>query len=608
MARNPLSWIRCAGSFILALIAIVAPAAAQDCDYALYHGLEGYYVCPDSGSYGGYAWQLGDPAAANSGTFDLVCEAQDPPTCLSPSAGVAGDGRLDIESVWSNPGFEGCPVVAGFGNRIALVVAGGDATSGRTMAVSLSGANYDIYYLIEAAHTYDYEHDRAFPLACDSSATAHGPEPGVIELQFHAPVMHTDCEPGSLGDDLGVCGASPYVPTIVLGPLYTKTQPCADPVDLRAGAWLPTGQAPDATGRVTVVVPPEADPVDCRLLGVTWIIDGVESPAVASFVSGAGCVNRDGDLSWTCDRDCDALFCKADCDDNDPNRYPGGPLDCGNCPGGGNPSQSDVDGDGYGDPCDNCPNTPNPGQEDADGDGTGDVCDNCPQVPNPDQADADGDGRGDVCDACPTIADTGIDQDWDGIPDACDNCPTVPNPDQSDLDADTIGDVCDSCPLVPDPTMADFDGDSVGDACDNCPFDSNTDQSNLCGGDGPGDACRACPFGYLPGTTPPCGCGINDVFNPRISNSSPAGRGSGTLRWETGGEQSVVGFNVVILDSQRGTRKQLNPALIPCQSCDQAVGAAYVFIVPKHKNGQNIFVEAIYHDRPATIWGPAVKQ
>lgn len=608
MARNPMAWIRCAGSFILALIATVAPAAAQDCDYALFHGLEGYFVCPDSGSYGGYAWQLSDPAGVNSGSFDLVCEALDPPICLSPAAGVAGDGRLDIQSAWSNPGFEGCPVAGGIAHRIALIVAAGDAEAARTMAVSLSGANSDIFYLIEAAHFYDDENDRAFPLTCDTSADARGSDIGVIELHFHTPVIHTDCEPDTVGDQLGACGASPYVPTVTLGPLYTKTQSCADPVDLRAGTWLPTGQAPDAAGRVTVLVPPDPDPPDCRLLGVTWIIDGVESPAVASFVSGAGCVNRDGDPSWTCDRPCDALFCQADCDDNDPNRYPGGPEDCGNCPGGGNPGQEDADADGVGDACDNCPNTANPGQEDADGDGDGDACDNCPQVANPDQADADGDGRGDACDACRTVADSGIDQDFDGIPDACDNCPTVPNPDQSDVDDDTIGDVCDSCPLVPDPTGGDADGDSVGNACDNCPFDSNFDQSNICGGEGPGDACRTCPFGYLPGTIPPCGCGINSVFNPRLSNSSPAGRGSGTLRWETGGELSLVGFNVVILDFQKGTRNQLNPALIPCQSCTETAGVSYAFIVPKHKNGQNIFIEAIYFDRPATIWGPAVKE
>lgn len=608
MARNPISWKRCAGPFALGLIVALAPAAAQECDYALSHGLEGYFGCPDSGSYGGYAWQLSDPAGVNSGTFDLVCEAQDVPACLGPESGVAGDGRLTIESVWSNPGFEGCPVVFGIGNRIALFVAAGDAESGRTMAVSLSGANSDIYYLIEAAHTYDEENDRAFPLTCDTSADARGPDIGVIELHFHAPLIHTDCEPGSIGDQLGVCGALPYVPTLALGPLYTKTQPCADPVDLRAGTWLPTGQAPDASGRVTVLAPAEADPADCRLLGVTWIIDGVESPAVASFVSGAGCVNRDGDPSWTCDRDCDALFCKADCDDNDPNRYPGGPLDCGNCPGGGNPGQEDADGDGHGDACDNCPNVANGDQLDSDGDGVGDACDNCPLDRNPDQTDSDADGRGDICDSCPTVPDSGIDQDNDGIGDACDNCSTVPNVDQSDVDADTIGDVCDNCPLHPDPTLADVDGDSVGDLCDNCPSTPNSDQANLCGGEGPGDACRACQPAFPPGTIPPCGCGINAVFNPRISNSSPAGRGSGTLRWETGGERSLVGFNVVILDFQKGTRKQLNPALIPCQSCSETVGAAYAFIVAKHKNGQNIFIEAIYQDRPATNWGPAIKE
>jgi hypothetical protein len=60
-----------------------------------------------------------------------------------------------------------------------------------------------------------------------------------------------------------------------------------------------------------------------------------------------------------------------------------------NCPCHFNPSQADLDGDGWGNACD------------LDIDDDGDIVDNCPFVPNPDQKDTDGDGLGDVCDCDP---------------------------------------------------------------------------------------------------------------------------------------------------------------------------------------------------------------
>jgi Tol biopolymer transport system component len=88
----------------------------------------------------------------------------------------------------------------------------------------------------------------------------------------------------------------------------------------------------------------------------------------------------------------------------------------------------DVDDDGRCASADNCPTVGNSSQSNSDGDAFGDACDNCPSVTNGNQADGDGDGVGDACDSC--AGDTGNDADGDGVCAATDNCPTFPNPDQ----------------------------------------------------------------------------------------------------------------------------------------------------------------------------------
>ncbi|MBI3785022.1 MAG: thrombospondin type 3 repeat-containing protein [Deltaproteobacteria bacterium] len=67
-------------------------------------------------------------------------------------------------------------------------------------------------------------------------------------------------------------------------------------------------------------------------------------------------------------------------------------------------TQSDSDGDGWGDANDNCPATPNTDQADADWDGLGDACDNCPRIYNPEQTDTDNDSIGDLCEYDPLQA------------------------------------------------------------------------------------------------------------------------------------------------------------------------------------------------------------
>ena len=86
------------------------------------------------------------------------------------------------------------------------------------------------------------------------------------------------------------------------------------------------------------------------------------------------------------------------------------------------------------------------------------MCDTCPAVSNPTQADVNGDGFGDACQP--------DDLDGDGWPSEEDNCELESNPDQSDSDADGVGDTCDNCAFEANPGQDDVDGNGVGDTCD----------------------------------------------------------------------------------------------------------------------------------------------
>jgi len=323
--------------------------------------------------------------------------------------------------------------------------------------------------------------------------------------------------------------------------------------------------------RLTDVRP--TDPRSWPLLLFTVLLFGALFSVPAKAQGLPPCPDADGDTYADCTSTaCDAtgLVC-GDCSDGDAGIHPGAVevCDCrdNDCNGLVDETEIGCDADGDRIVCedDNCPFINNSNQADADLDGLGDVCDNCPVVPNPGQEDLDTDDVGDVCD----------------------NCPSTPNPAQSDADGDGLGDVCDPCPTVPNGGQADADGDGIGDGCDNCRGVFNPSQSDL-DGDGLGDDCDPCP------TDPTANQFCDNQFHldATIDFQSPAGRGSGLVKWHADPEVNVVGYNVVQLEND-GSRTQVNAVLIPCFQCATGLAADYAYIIPKHKSGKDLFIEVV---------------
>lgn len=538
----------CALLFV-SLVGISRLEAACSVPVPMYHGLDSYFVCPDGRPVYAFAYQLSDPTVTNSGTEKIACEAFDGVVCYT--GGSVGDGRVTIETNWVNPGIVGCPVLPDVGaQRVVIVVVGWGDGFGRGLVVSVSGSSPANGYLVEAAHRLDAATMTPRPLDCRSVVSSAVIVSGEMIVHFISPAVYTDCDPDSIGFNL---------PSLPGGAAST----CTDDFHPTVGL-----------GPVYTLVQPCADPVDihkelwtdtgvtpvpggetilpadplpagvCLYIGSTTVINGLETAVITGFANAPVCEGGDPDV------------------DGIPN-----------CPG-----------------LDNCPFVNNPDQLDTDGDGVGDACDNCVVVANPDQKDTDDDKVGDVCD----------------------NCPTVANPDQEDRDGDQVGDACDNCSSVYNPAQTNSDGDPYGDVCDNCPSVSNPDQMDV-DGDGVGDACDVCPTVYNPGQDP-CACDIGDCHggieapqNITVEFGSAQGKGSGTVSWDMPTEVFVLGFNVIVFDN-KGNVLQQNAALIPCKQCTTGLGDHYVFIIPKHRSGRNIFVVLVRPDGRTSIFGPAVKK
>jgi hypothetical protein len=292
----------------VALCLAFAPGVEAACagSVPVFHAYDSYFACPDTGPVAGIAYLLSYPAGVNSGSEDIVSE------------GVSGDGQVQIATDWGNAGFIGCPAYLTGPQRIVIAVQGTDR---RGLFVSLSGANPDLDYAVEAAHKFDPVTGFVLPLPCGDRAGAPSivslfGSGGMVTLSLHftAPTVFSDCDPDSLGIMLGL-GTCPdgFSASTAPGRVFWRVGSCFAAPVLALTDWTDTGVAADAAGNATVTVPSSGS--ECLFVGGTSMINGYESGGVTGFVKipGLDCPDADHD---------GVTICQGDCDDADPRRHP----------------------------------------------------------------------------------------------------------------------------------------------------------------------------------------------------------------------------------------------------------------------------------------------
>src|SRR5262245_14424189 len=256
--------------------------------------------CPDSFPVAGFIGVVGAAAANNSigpnGAIDVVCEdasvpSQQGPPCQAES-GTPGDGNVTIQFDWSNqPLPTGCPNpngLPGVGRNFFQVVCNNGAGAIITVAYDLSSAGYPVDFgqpFDPAFGTFDLPATPANNgLKLASFNRSLGQDTACIDQTVSAPLVYSDCDPGSAATAFGVpCGDStPTTPTAGAN-LYTQTGPKGQkPTDLRPSAWTLAATTPAGTARCVNFPTPTAG--ICTRVGSTVALGGSDTGAIAGWV------------------------------------------------------------------------------------------------------------------------------------------------------------------------------------------------------------------------------------------------------------------------------------------------------------------------------------
>ena len=581
------------GIGVVAAALLLAPAAHAQCPFSMpaAHLLGTAWTGFNEANVTGRFFILGTPSI-NNGTGPFLCKSSDEFVTggfCQTNAGPATDGVVTANGNFAGEGVVGCPSAVNDGDApvVAFVTSiEGEGTAQHEGRYTLLAVGYSFAFQA-------YVVDLANPIGPDglpiNLGSARIPAPrilsstpsggtAIVNIQWDKANTRDDC----LLNLAGTCPAGGSRSILEAYAVYSRVSACNAPptTGIQANGWTEVARYGAAATSGTITVPFDAAGVNCTYLAIGLVAGGAPGPVVSSHTT-LGILDTDGDGVADSFDNCPFVV-NSNQADTDLGGGDGVGDACDNCPSVQNASQSDGDNDTKGDVCDNCPNTANANQANSDGDSRGDVCDNCIGAPNDSQADNDGDGRGNACDNCQNTANPGqADGDGDTVGDVCDNCPAAANANQADTDGDGLGSVCDNCPTVPNPTQVDQDFDRVGDACDNCPTIPNADQNPV--------VCE------------------QRAETITISFGSSLGKGSGTVFWVTSTEVDLIGFNVVTIDS-KGTRTQQNVGQIRCEECVTGVGHSYSFIIPKHKNGANIYIEMLRLNGTVQVFGPATRQ
>jgi Putative metal-binding motif len=314
------------------LVFASAPLAHAACSYPTFvgHRFGGWFEhCPDATPLSAYIYALASPTTVNTNDLDIVCESADSSNASSiscaPEAGLPGDGRVTLSFDWSLPAANGCPLpyggVAGGTGRLVTILAG---DGGSSLLTSVDFSNDVAAYAVDAAERVAGA--TLVPLDCGAPGTqvvsldAITVVGGAVQasLTLHAPVVFSDCDPGTAGDILGTCPYGPAtIPPSTLGRLYTLVTPCPEAgggPGLALNGWTLAGD-PDAAGHVSIEAPAPTGG-QCLYFGATFRLGGTESPAIAGFVRHPAAACHDADFDGVTD-------CAGDCDDANPEVHPG---------------------------------------------------------------------------------------------------------------------------------------------------------------------------------------------------------------------------------------------------------------------------------------------